>query len=605
MSHKEFTYHWVWHLKSTPEQIWPWLADTNRFNRDTGIPVVEQGISRSSSSTLPERELTLRKFGVPIAWTEKPFEWIKPQRFAIQRLYHRGPIREMRVSVEIRQEGSGSRLDYLVTAVAKNIIGNAAIPIQVGFFNKRTFDTVIRKYDILASKGKSLYDLTSRPLITANASERLDLLAVQLNAAINNLPLIEKLVKFLRTGDELSLARLRPYALADFWHEDRQVILELFLNATRVGILDFQWDLLCPLCRGAKQSKSHLNDIETKVHCDACAIDFDVNFEQLVELTFTPNPTILRVERHDFCVGGPFLTPHIVMQQIIKPGEKKEMNFYLMTGAYRLRSVGIAGSMLLRVEKGKPRRLGVALTGAWIAGEFGVDNNATIELVNKSEREYVCVLERTEWSDQAVTAAQVIALQTFRDLFAREALRPDERISVGSQTIVFTDLKGSTSLYRKIGDATAFGHVIAHFEILKRPLQEENGALVKTIGDAIMAVFQTPAQGVRFVLKAEKLLDEETKKSQPLVLKAGMHVGPCIAVNQNGIIDYFGTTVNVAARLVNLSDGHDLVITRDIADDPEVKQLLTDRQNLHIEPIKAVLKGLEDTNFDIWRIKTK
>ena len=92
----------------------------------------------------------------------------------------------------------------------------------------------------------------------------------------------------------------------------------------------------------------------------------------------------------------------------------------------------------------------------------------SLQLKNETDAEQLLILERMEWSDQATTAAEVTALQMFRDLFAAEALRPGEQISVGTLTILFTDLRHSTQLYREIGDATAFGRVMSHFDVLKK-----------------------------------------------------------------------------------------------------------------------------------------
>ena len=124
----------------------------------------------------------------------------------------------------------------------------------------------------------------------------------------------------------------------------------------------------------------------------------------------------------------------------------------------------------------------------WSNDELTLSLRPSLNYENATDVEQLFVLERMAWSDQAVTAAEVTALQIFRDLFATEALRPHQQISVGSMTIVFTDLRGSTRLYREIGDAPAFGAVMGHFDILREAVDEEEGALVKTLGDAIMAV---------------------------------------------------------------------------------------------------------------------
>ena len=121
------------------------------------------------------------------------------------------------------------------------------------------------------------------------------------------------------------LAHLRPYALADQWGVPRRDVLELSLLATRVGLLDFQWEVLCPMCRGASDRvHNHLSEMATNVHCATCNIDFKADTEHSIELTFAPNPSIRPVERVEFCVAGPQQTPHVAVQQLLPPGAKRD-----------------------------------------------------------------------------------------------------------------------------------------------------------------------------------------------------------------------------------------------------------------------------------------
>ena len=211
------------------------------------------------------------------------------------------------------------------------------------------------------------------------------------------------------------------------------------------------------------------------------------------------------------------------------------------------------------------------------------------------------ILERLAWSDQAATAAEVTALQIFRDLFASEALRPGQQISVGTLTILFTDLRHSTQLYREIGDAPAFGRVMNHFDVLKKAIAEEDGALVKTIGDAVMAVFRHPPSALKAMLRAQQILAAPPDGGSPLTLKAGIHTGPCIAVTLNDRLDYFGSTVNMAARLEGLSTGNDVIISHALYDDPEVRALINSEE-LTAKPFDVELKGFERERFELWRV---
>ncbi len=167
--------------------------------------------------------------------------------------------------------------------------------------------------------------------------------------------------------------------------------------------------------------------------------------------------------------------------------------------------------------------------------------------------------------------------------------------------ILFTDLRDSTRLYREIGDAPAFGRVMNHFDVLRQAMLEEEGALVKTIGDAVMAVFRTPAGAIRTILRAQDLLAALPAGVRPSDLKAGVHFGPCIAVTLNERLDYFGSTVNIAARLGALSAGGEVVVSDVVATDPEVEALLLQRA-VALVRFEASLKGYEEAPLTLTRI---
>ena len=350
-----------------------------------------------------------------------------------------------------------------------------------------------------------------------------------------------------------------------------------------------------------------LKDIASNVHCPGCNIDFAVNFEQSVELTFRPNPSIRETDTETFCIGGPQVTPHIAAQQLLAPHSTRAIDLSLEAGRYRLRTMSIAGWQHLRAtEDGDGAVTLRATNDGWANEELEIAKDADINFENATADEQLFILERTAWSDDAATAAEVTALQVFRDLFASEALRPGEQISVGTLTVLFTDLKDSTRMYREIGDATAFGRVMNHFDILKQVIADEDGALVKTIGDAVMAVFRCPAGAVRAMLHAQQRLGSPPEGMQPLSLKAGVHTGPCIAVTLNDRLDYFGSTVNLAARLEGQSTGDDVVISTAVYSDPEVRELLSDPdKGFSATRFEMPLKGFDREQFELWRVQNR
>jgi class 3 adenylate cyclase len=174
---------------------------------------------------------------------------------------------------------------------------------------------------------------------------------------------------------------------------------------------------------------------------------------------------------------------------------------------------------------------------------------------------------------------------------------------VGSLTILFTDLRDSTRMYREIGDAPAFGLVMDHFDVLREAITAENGAIVKTIGDAVMAVFQRPVAALQAILAAQDALSTPPPGRPPFHLKAALHYGPTIAVNLNDRLDYFGTTVNMASRLEKFSRGGDVIMSETVYFDPEVQDYLQfQADHLLADAFTEELKGFDGEFFDLWRL---
>jgi class 3 adenylate cyclase len=605
MNFREFHYRWEWELQSSPEALWPLISDTNRFNHDASVPPVERRADAGVKLTNARRRLRLMLLGLAVEWEEEPFEWIRPSRFGVKRRYLTGPVAAMRVFVELAPiANGGSRLIYQVWAQPRNWLGLIAIPVQIGILSARNFDATIRRYDQMTARGIPAITQPAKVRFAPGGRERLASLRDALLAQKTPPALVARLVETIETAGDFTLAQLRPYVLADLWHAPRRSVLELCLMATRAGLLEFRWKLLCPLCRGAQESSAALRDLKSQVHCESCNIDFTANFERSVELTFRPSPAVREIKAKEFCIGGPQITPHIVAQQILPAGAQRRVTLALEPGRYRLRTIELPGGQYLSVANdGSANATFRAEVNGWPDHEIRLSTQPELRFENATPREQLFILERMAWSDQAVTAAEAIALQLFRDLFASEALRPGEEFSVGSVAIVFTDLRGSTRLYREIGDAVAFGWVLNHFDILKEAIAAEGGAVVKTIGDAVMAVFCRPVSALRAMLAAQQKLARPADGSRPLPLKAGVHYGPCIAVTLNDRLDYFGSTINVAARLEGQSSGSDVIISAPVRNDPEVTAWLEQHAgSVRLEALETQLKGFDEQKFELWRV---
>lgn len=609
---KYIHYQWEWDLKASPEQLWPYIADTNRFDKDAGLPAYDQPeLSSVDGLTNTRRRLQIRMFGVPLQWIEEPFEWIRPYRFGVTRNYQAGaipfvqPIKQLRILAELNQKkDGGTHLIYNVWVLPRNFLGTLLVPIQIGRIYHQRFGNTFQAYDKMAIQNKSFAIRKSKSSLSTGGHRRLMTLRQTLIDKDHAPELIDRLIDLVRYGDDLTLNNIRPYILAEQWQVSRKDVLSLMLQSTRVGLLDFSWNLLCPLCRVAKGSVDTLAEVNKTIHCDTCNINYEANFDQSVELTFSPNPAIRPIENQvEFCTSGPEATPHIAVQQLLSAGESREVVPYLEPGRYRVRSPQVPGNQLIEVFENGLEQIEIqSQQEKWPSDQQSISTMPTLHLKNKLDQEQLIIIERIAWADHAVTAAEVTTLQQFRDLFAEEALRPGDQISVGSLTVLFTDLCDSTRMYQEIGDAPAFGLVMDHFDVLSQAVQTQDGAIVKTIGDAVMAVFLRPVSAIKAVHEAQTNLSR-LASVPPLRLKAAIHHGPSIAVTLNERLDYFGSTVNIAARLEKFSQGGDIVFSDAVFMDPEVQDYLNQEDfPLDIDMFASSLKGFDNQSFDLHRI---
>jgi adenylate cyclase len=555
---------------------------------------------------------------IPLAWDEHPFEWDKPHHFGVQRRFHGPILRDFSTRTTLTPNAQGTLLLYEVAARPASLLGKLAIPLQIGLLSRYRFGRAFRRIDdFLQHPTDQFHPLAaSQPFITGEAAQRLRDIGLDLEADGYPAELIDRLQQFITQADDDEVAHLRPYALADRWHAPRRAVLELCLAATRRSLLDLRWDVVCPMCRGANLSVTQLNEVREDAYCPSCRMDFHVNFDHAVEVTFRPNAALRPIDAGTYCVGGPQLTPHVVAQQLLASHETRSLQLALEPGTHRLRAranvaQAVGGHVNLRVSSEATDQPAAAITlhiddQGWAADRDLAASNIALTLINDTPHEQGVVLERVAWNDQAVTAADVSTMQAFRDWFASQALRPDVQLGITHLAVLFTDLRGSTQLYREIGDAPAFERVLEHFEVLRRSVDQHAGAQIKTIGDAIMAAFLDPAQGVAAGLEILRGMAQlnQARTDYPLRLKLGLHTGAAIAVTLNERLDYFGTTVNIASRLEGQAQGDDLIISDDVMRLPTVQRVLGENE-VQVETFKTQLKGFVNEEFQLYRIRLR
>jgi class 3 adenylate cyclase len=441
-------------------------------------------------------------------------------------------------------------------------------------------------------------------------SEALALFAVlRQSADANCVAAIERLVA---DAPDHQLSRINVLDFARRHGLDEEKTITSFLHAARIGLFELSWNVLCPGCGGVLDANATLKSVRAdEYNCALCAAGYEPTLDEMVDVTFTVSPRIRRIAAHDphtlpdweyyrqvFWGSGVDLPEADLAKAIEKltldsielpPAEKAHLSLMLPaeflivfepvthaaqfidvkgepvserqsltlvytnlrapTGTMELRP----GPLRLSLENRTDRRI---LPGIWIA------NDAMHEFIGKRR--------------PFLTAKRLLSNQTFRDIYRTDTLDVDQRLKITSLTFLFTDLKGSTELYERVGDLIAFDMVREHFRVLNESVAAEGGAVVKTIGDAVMATFPTPDRALAAALRMREAMRglNTAHGREDLLLKIGIHEGPCLAVSLNERQDYFGQTVNIASRVQGLAISQSILATAPVIENPQSASLL-------------------------------
>jgi len=579
---------WVWHFERPPSEIWPIMADTARFNEAAALPKHDiEEIPQADGSVLYLGRLKRGPF--TLVWQEKPVNWIDGQWFEHCREFRNGPFKSLCATFELAPEGAGSRGTYTLAVAPANLLGTAIL--AGGFFRNagRNFGRLAAQANQFAAGMRpEPFDHAVPPVGPENA-QRVDAMVAAIEATPNGHRLARRLADFLLQAQEVDLWQIRPLKLARDWGIEARTAIELCLQAVTNGLLELHWDLLCPRCRVAKASVVALDQLPTGAHCSSCNIDYERDFSRNVEASFRPTAAVRQIVGGQYCLFGPMSTPHIKVHVTLAAGQSRDLPADLATGDYRLRTLEPGPEQLITWESGGFPEV-IAEDDRVSAGPPAPPG--IVRVSNRSRRSLTLIIEERAWVKDALTADRITALQAFRDLFASEALRAGDDVGIGEIALLFTDLKGSTAFYERVGDARAYRLVREHFAFLAARVREHNGGIVKTLGDAVMAAFADPADAVRAALAIQQRVADFNAGhgGEAIVIKLGLHKGPCIAVTLNERLDYFGSTVNLAARLQTQSMGGDIVLSRVLAEDPAVATILQGRE---LRDEAATIKGFE------------
>jgi class 3 adenylate cyclase len=573
---------WTWELNAPRERLWNYIADTDWFNDHAGLPRIEaryeplpQGGSRRFAS--------LKQGPFTFEWEERPTIWRVPEYFAVERLYIRGPLKRFFTDTKMEALAPDrTRIVVTVDLEAASMLTEGLLPL-VAATGKRGANRAFRLAEELAART----DGVDAP---ADLGPFAPLLAAKVPPEIAG-----TIAGFVAGAEDRELVRMRPYELADRWKLPRRDVLRAFLTATRKGLFNLSWSVICSGCRGPSEGLDSLDALQGGYHCPSCNVAFDAVFDRSVEVTFDAKPLGRGGDVGLFCIASPVRSSHVFGQLAVAAGDAADFEVTLPPGSYDVHAMGAGVAPFIATSDGTGSELDVSLHAlAGIDSTHAVRSGSVrARIENDLDNETIVRIEDGRWPDTIATAAQVTALQEFRDLFSSQVLSPGLQLGIETLAVLFTDLIGSTAMYSKTGDAGAFRIVSDHFDVVRDIVARHEGAIVKTIGDAVMAVFVDPAKCFDAALELDESIRTISADGEPLRMRVGFHVGPCIAMRANDRIDYFGTTVNLAARLESLAGAGEITLAKEVAVRPAIAwrlsalgERVTD-EAVHVKGIEA------------------
>lgn len=441
--------------------------------------------------------------------------------------------------------------------------------------------------------------------------------------------IVDAIERMVRDAPDRHLNRINALAFAAREGLDEERAVAGFLHAARLGLFDLSWNVLCPGCGGVLDAGTSLKSVQSDEYtCTLCAAGYEPTLDEMVEVTFTVSPRVRRIAAHDPHALPPveyfrqvywgsgvdlpeenfeaLIDEFLIETLELPPGEKAVISLQL-PAQFVIVFEPVTHAVQFLDVKGEPTRERQSLA---LVFDRAHRHNDTLEMrpgplrIAIENRTEVRALPSVCVANDAlhdllgrrrpfVTAKRLLSNQTFREIHRTDALDVNQRLKITSLTFLFTDLRGSTELYDRVGDLAAFDLVRTHFRVLNEIVASEAGAVVKTIGDAVMATFPTPDRAVAAAIRMREAMRQlnAERGSEDLLLKIGLHEGPCIAVSLNERQDYFGQTVNVASRVQRLATSDEIFATASVLGDARARTVLEAR-GLKPQSHQATLRGI-------------
>lgn len=590
-------FRFEWQLSSSAKSLWPFVSDTERLNRAIGLPSVNYRTSTVDDDI--QTFAQVRIAGLNMKWREHTFEWIAEQKMGVLREFQSGPLKWFTSVVEFFPTAAGStRLVHTFQVEPRHLWGRLFAWAKFGVETKRSLTTVYHRIDSVLSRQHSSDPLSDHfeepPKLSRRQERKLSEVTAQLQEQRISREALLKIAEFIKVAPAQAVGRIVPMRLAYRMNLNFDATIGVLLHGTRAGLMELGWDVICPSCRIASRKYDALRMISEHERCDACNLDFKVDFRNQVEAIFRVHPQIRASDSGTYCIGGPAHSPHVVAQTRVLPMERPVLGLNLRVGSYRIRGPQLPESLEFVVEElrdGAAGRFSMAAlseqfghsstsreksnstsaTGGHLSLDLGdaadwrrrnlilSAGSQSIQLNNPFDREIVVRIERTTARRDVLTAAALIQMPLFQQLFPDQVFTRSQLASISHVTLMQTRSPSLRSLRAQLGDA-AYALYREHLFQVSQLGDRHRGTWVKmTDCGGLLAFF-----GQEDAVKCATHLAETVprKHDKPLwPVSAIVSTGEVSISTIGGQLDYLGPMIeDLQQQLLDADDGEFLIL---------------------------------------------
>ena len=564
------TFSFSWELSCSPEELWPFVSNTERLNRAINLPSVEFSIRRIESGDR-QRFAEFRFAGMRMQWQEHMFEWIEAQRLSVLREFQRGPLRWLTSVVDLhRRADGGTTLTHSFNANCRHLPGLLFAKFQMQVVTRRALDRVYRRIDAVVGnhpQSDTLVDAfeESRSL-KRRSSVLLERIVDRLSQRQLNRTTLLKVTDYVRTAAVQDVSHIRPRALARKLNLAAEAMVDVCLHGVHEGLFELSWDVICPSCRIATQSQDAIENIRKHVRCEACDFDFEVDFGTSVEMIARVSPQIRQPDTGQYCIGGPAHSPHVVAQARVAANETVNLGLELSEGRYVLRGPQLPFSISLNVTNAAQQdRLFVDLALS-VVRPSSIDLRTERQLItfaNNGSSEILLRIERSTIPDDAITALQAAGMPFFRRSFANQMPTAEQVVGTQHLTFVVVTTHSTESLTNRYGELRSCDLLKSHLDLLVELATRFGGSLVRPIEEGGLLVFRNLDSAIQAVYSIDETIPvlNGVAAWQPVI---AIHQGLVMMTTINGQIEYLGSALRVVRMLAAAGRPGEIAATPDL-----------------------------------------